>query len=118
MGDPMMTFEDAWGRYSRRAYETAREKGFWDVMDATDVMALPARIALIHSELSDALTGYRDGNPPDKRLPEFDTLTVELADAVIRIMDLAVGLGLPVGAAVEAKMDYNAAREPLHGRRL
>lgn len=66
-------------------------------------------IALMHSELSEALEGYRK-NLKDDHLPDFDSITVEFADTIIRIMDCAGALDLPVGEALIAKMLYNAER--------
>ena len=43
---------------------------------------------------------------------------VELADAIIRIMDHAAGFGLDVAGAVIEKMDYNSKRPYLHGKRF
>ena len=38
---------------------------------------------------------------------------VELADAVIRIADLAGALGLDLGGAIAEKLEYNRNRPPL-----
>lgn len=54
-------------------------------------------IALMHSELSEALEAARHGNPPDDKIPEFTGLEAELGDTVIRIMDFAQKRGLRVG---------------------
>ena len=89
----------------------AVHKGFWP-----DDRNIPEAMALIHSEISEALEAYRSGNPPDDHLPEFDGVTVELADAVIRILDLAGGLDLRVAEAIAAKMEYNTKRPHKHGR--
>jgi NTP pyrophosphatase (non-canonical NTP hydrolase) len=67
------------------------------------------KIALIHSEVSEALEGWRK-NKMDEHLPHRKSIEVELADAVIRIADLAGALGLDLGAAIAAKMAYNAQR--------
>lgn len=66
-------------------------------------------IALMHSELSEALEADRKSLMDDK-LPHRNGLEVELADAVIRIMDAAGGLGLDLGAAIVEKLAYNAKR--------
>lgn len=66
-------------------------------------------IALMHSELSEALEGVRKGTQDD-HLPEYDSVTVELADTIIRILDFAGGFGLPVGQALVDKMLYNGQR--------
>jgi NTP pyrophosphatase (non-canonical NTP hydrolase) len=67
-------------------------------------------LALIHSEISEALEGHRK-NLMDDKLPHRKMLEVELADAMIRIFDLAGGLGLDLGGAYVEKMAYNATRE-------
>jgi NTP pyrophosphatase (non-canonical NTP hydrolase) len=66
-------------------------------------------IALAHSELSEALEGHRK-NLMDDKLPDRPMIEVELADAVIRILDTAYGLELDIGAAFVAKMNYNLHR--------
>ena len=68
------------------------------------------KLCLIHSEVSEAMEGHRK-DLVDEKLPEFDAITVELADACIRIFDLAGALGLHLGDALAAKMAYNATRE-------
>lgn len=66
-------------------------------------------LALIHSEISEALEGHRK-NLMDDHLPHRRMIEVELADAVIRICDLAGYLGLDLGGALEEKREYNANR--------
>jgi NTP pyrophosphatase (non-canonical NTP hydrolase) len=67
------------------------------------------KLVLIHSEISEALEGYRKGLLDDK-LPHRQALEVELADAIIRIMDLAGALNLDTAGAIIEKMDFNARR--------
>lgn len=67
------------------------------------------KMALIHSEVSESLEGLRKGKP-DEHCPEFTSEEVEMADAVIRIMDYAGARRLRLGAALVAKMAYNAVR--------
>lgn len=43
---------------------------------------------------------------------------IELADAVIRIMDLAERLGIDLAEMINLKMAYNSTREYMHGRRV
>jgi hypothetical protein len=72
--------------------------------------AVGDQIALIHTEVSEAYEGYRK-DKPDEHCPEFMSLEVELADALIRIADMAYGLKLRLPQAVAAKMTYNHSRE-------
>lgn len=67
-------------------------------------------IALIHSELSEALEGERKDLRDDK-LPYRRMAEVELADAVIRILDYCGGFGYDLQGAFEEKMAYNAKRK-------
>lgn len=67
-------------------------------------------IALMHSELSEALEADRK-NLMDEKLPDRPGLEVELADAVIRIFDAAGGLGLDLGGAIDEKLEYNLKRD-------
>ena len=66
-------------------------------------------LMLVVTELSEALEGHRKALMDDK-LPHRSMLEVELADAVIRLFDLAAGLGLDLGGAFVEKTNYNAAR--------
>lgn len=66
-------------------------------------------IALMHSELSEALEGLRK-NKQDDHLPHRKSVEVELADTLIRIFDYAGAKGLDLGGALAEKMEYNNNR--------
>lgn len=68
------------------------------------------KLCLIHSEVSEAMEGHRKGLPDDK-LPHRPMAEVELADAVIRICDLAGAMGYDLGGAIAEKLAFNAQRE-------
>lgn len=66
-------------------------------------------VALMHSELSEALEADRKGLKDDK-LPHRDGREVEFADCIIRILDTAAALGLDVAGALIEKNRYNRSR--------
>jgi len=68
---------------------------------------IPAVIALIHSEVSEALEAYRADNQEE--------FLEELADVVIRVMDLTSGMGKDLGRAVLDKIEKNKTRGYRHG---
>lgn len=67
------------------------------------------KLCLTHSEISEAMEGHRK-NLKDDKLPHRSMLEVELADAMIRIMDLAGALGLDLGGALVEKLEFNTQR--------
>lgn len=104
-------FPHAWKMTARRVHQSTISKGFWD-----ESRNKAECIALMHSELSEALEALRNGNPKDDKIPEFTNHEVELADVVIRIMDYAEAYNLNVGRAIIAKMAYNETRPYKHGK--
>lgn len=93
---------EAMDSYCYRAFETARSKGWHDVERETGTM-----LALIHSEVSEALEADRRGD--DEHFAE------ELADICIRVFDLCGARGINLGMAIEAKMNKNLGRSHMHG---
>ena len=69
----------------------------------------PTRLCLIHSEISEAMEGHRKGLMDDK-LPHRPMAEVELADALIRICDLAGAMKYDLAGAVAEKLAYNRSR--------
>jgi len=90
-------------------HAASKKAGWWNGVDLSDRNVVPVKLCLIHSEISEAMEGHRK-NLPDDHLPHRSMLEVELADAVIRIADLAGALGLDLGGAIAEKMAYNASR--------
>jgi len=92
-------------------HNAALKAGWWGNKDQihTDVNIVPGKLCLIHSEVSEAMEGHRKDLMDDK-LPHRKMIEVELADALIRIADLAGALGLDLGGAVSEKMEFNLTR--------
>lgn len=106
----MTDFEIAFTALQTEIHTNAVNKGFWESSNVGE------KIALVHSELSEALEAFRTGNPVDDKLIEYDSVTVELADAVIRIMDLAGSFDMNLAGAIVAKVIYNSKRPYKHGK--
>lgn len=89
----------------------SRAAGWWAGAEKHDQGMLAAqKLALIHSEVSEALEGLRKGLMDDK-LPHRKMVEVELADTVIRVFDLCGYLNLDLSGAVAEKLEYNSKRE-------
>jgi NTP pyrophosphatase (non-canonical NTP hydrolase) len=88
------------------------DAGWW-VKNGEDIRKNPYtfsnKLMLCVSELSEAMEGDRKGLMDDK-LPHRSMREVELADAVIRIFDLAGAYGMDLGGAIAEKMSFNADR--------
>lgn len=68
-------------------------------------------IALMHSELSEALEAHRKGKVFDDKLTDKDAVGVELADCIIRIMDTASAMNINIADCYISKCTYNRHRE-------
>jgi len=66
-------------------------------------------LCLIHSEISEAMEGLRKDLMDDK-LPHRKMVEVELADALIRIFDMAGAFGYDLNGAMHEKFEYNKTR--------
>lgn len=108
-----------------RAHANAVAHGFWE-----PEIEFGTAIALVHSELSEALEEIRERpNPmiywtgggyvaakPTTCCVKPKGVAIELADAVIRIADLCGHMGIDLDAAIALKMEYNKSRPFKHGK--
>ena len=96
----------------RQSHLTAKQKGRWD-----EPREFPELIALAHSELSEALEEYRTWGTPKIvwRDQEPTGIPIELADVVIRLLDIAEWMGFSLEEAVNIKMVFNTTRPWRHG---
>lgn len=94
----------------KTVYENASAHGWWDQDRNRGEM-----IALMHSELSEALEAIRTGNPPCPKDPSMSTLEEEMADVVIRVMDFCYAEKIDLGRAIQRKHAVNMKRPYKHG---
>lgn len=90
-------------------YEVNKANGFYD-----RPVVFAERIALMHSELSEALEADRKDLMDDK-LPHRKGIEVELADCLIRILDCAAVMGMDIHGATMEKLEINKTRGWRHG---
>lgn len=117
---------------AKTIHENNKEKGFWNKEQNVGELLM-----LVTSELGEALEAHRhgtfadeshyqkelDGNEgnPDAFQMAFalhikDTFEDEIADAVIRLLDLSAGLGIDIEWHINQKVRYNKTRVALHGK--
>lgn len=95
-----------------RVHTTAQSKGFW--RDRDEKFYVATKLGLITTEVAEAIEADRK-KLKDKDLPQYDGVAVELADVVIRALDLMTGLGYNPEEVIQAKADFNDGREHMHG---
>lgn len=115
-----------------RAWQTAKDKGFLDIIPPR---TFGDQLMLIVSELAEALEEFRAGKRVNEiyfsglctckeedecckycgQIPKPEGIPVELADAVIRIGQLAESCEFDLNGVCKLKMDYNDSRPALHG---
>ena len=104
----------------KAVWRTAEEHG-WHKDDDN----IPVKLVMIHSEVSEALEEYRN-TPPECKVSYLyynvdsdkpEGFGIELADVVIRVLDLAEMLGIDLTNLILTKMEYNKSRPYRHGNK-
>lgn len=99
-----------------KVHETATAKGWWE-----KPRGVPECLMLAVTELSEAMEEYRKGYACiiyEGEAGKPEGMPIELADAVIRIMDLCEYLSIDLADAIKRKMAYNETRPHRHGGKI
>jgi NTP pyrophosphatase (non-canonical NTP hydrolase) len=113
---------------AKNIYEGNKARGFWD-----NERNIGETLMLVVTELSEALEAHRSGKlctysdkmayaESDDTAQAFkhhikDTFEDEIADAVIRLLDMCGGLGIDIDFHVTSKLMFNASRPFKHGKK-
>lgn len=107
--------------YMSESHRIAKDHGWWEGEDENP-RNIGEQIALMHSELSEALEEYRDSKPPIYTNPEKpdkpEGIVVEFADVLIRIFDTCERYGWDLEQALDMKIAYNETRPYRHGGKI
>jgi NTP pyrophosphatase (non-canonical NTP hydrolase) len=100
---------DGISTFQATCHMLSKKSGWWEGVNPKDPFVFGTKLALVHSEVSEALEGGRKGKMDD-HLPHRLSEEVELADAMIRIADLAAARNLDLAGAILEKLAYNQKR--------
>lgn len=123
MSETQVTLAEEFNNLATDLYETSAKNGFWHIDEISEFAIVPIKLALIADEVSEALKVHRDEftdtleNANNMTAEQESEFTEELADIIIRTLDLAGGLGLNIGDSIVAKAEKNKTRPFRHGKR-
>ncbi len=97
---------------SKTIHEDNIKAGWWNDLDTGEKLDrnVGELLCLVHSEISEAMEGHRK-NLMDDKLPHRKMFEVEIADAFIRLFDIAGAYGMDLGGAIAEKRDFNKIRK-------
>lgn len=108
-----MDYIEVMNQLAKDIHEDNVRAGWWtDLATGESIVGkrnIPEMLMLIVSEVAEAMEGHRK-NLMDDKLPHRKMLEVELADAIIRIMDLCGSMNYDIGGAISEKRAFNAIR--------
>jgi len=113
---------------AKQVHQVNKDKGFWDKKRNVGEMLM-----LVTSELGEAMEAHRKGkfanweafeanqnktaNAPENFKKYIkDSFEDEIADALLRLLDMAAGLNIDLDKQIRTKLDYNRSRERFHGK--
>lgn len=91
-----------------------------------DTSNISEKLMLVSDELSEAHEEVRSGRTEIYwttggqigEQPKPDGFPIEIADAIIRLLDICAGFGIDIAEMIRLKMLYNESRPVKHGRRF